>query len=80
MVAGIGGGNRSQAAAIPGTGERGSNSSQHTGTVREGFPTPAFLAEIMLSARQMLIEHAGECLLVRSLVTLFRDAWLNLNI
>ncbi|XP_062158133.1 ubiquitin-like domain-containing protein CIP73 isoform X2 [Alnus glutinosa] len=49
---GRGGGNSAQAAAtLP------------TATVQEGFPTPASLAEVMLSTRQMLIEHAGECIL-----------------
>jgi hypothetical protein len=58
-VAGRGGGNSAQAAAtLP------------TATVQEGFPTPASLAEVMLSTRQMLIEHAGECILVSSRDTL----------
>ena len=33
-----------------------------SGTIREVFPTPASLAEALLSARQMLIKQAGECL------------------
>ncbi|XP_059453095.1 ubiquitin-like domain-containing protein CIP73 isoform X4 [Corylus avellana] len=63
IVAGRSGGNSAQAAATHGNGERGPNSTLPTGTVQEGFPTPASLAEVMLSSRQMLIEHAGECIL-----------------
>lgn len=70
VVAGRGGESSAQAAAATGTSERGSNSTPGTGTVQEGFPTPASLAEVMLSTRQMLIEHVGECLRVRSQVTL----------
>ncbi|GLU09588.1 hypothetical protein SLE2022_264400 [Rubroshorea leprosula] len=33
------------------------------GTVQQGLPTPASLAEVLLSSRQMLIEQATECLL-----------------
>uniref|UniRef100_A0A2N9FXD6 Ubiquitin-like domain-containing protein n=1 Tax=Fagus sylvatica TaxID=28930 RepID=A0A2N9FXD6_FAGSY len=62
IVAGRGGESSAQAAAATGTSERGSNSTPGTGTVQEGFPTPASLAEVMLSTRQMLIEHVGECL------------------
>ncbi|KAG2668514.1 hypothetical protein I3760_15G164500 [Carya illinoinensis] len=63
IVAGRGSRDNAQATATHEIGERGTNSSLRTGTVQEGFPTPASLAEIMLSTRQMLIEHAGECLL-----------------
>lgn len=69
-MAGRGGGNSAQAAATHGNGERGPDSTLPTATVQEGFPTPASLAEVMLSTRQMLIEHAGECILVSSQVTL----------
>jgi hypothetical protein len=69
-VAGRSGGNSAQSAATHGNGERGPNSALPTGTVQEVFPTPASLAEVMLSTRQMLIEHAGECILVSSQVTL----------
>lgn len=70
VVAGRGGESNAQAAAATRTSERGSNSTPRTGTVQEGFPTPASLAEVMLSTRQMLIDHVGECLHVRSQVTL----------
>lgn len=46
------------------TEERDSSSTLQSGTVQEGLPTPAALAEVMLSTRQMLIEQVGESLLV----------------
>ncbi|KAJ0090933.1 hypothetical protein Patl1_14855 [Pistacia atlantica] len=60
---GRGGSNNSQGTATDRTGERDSTSASHSGTVHEGLPTPASLAEVMLSTRQMLVEQAGECLL-----------------
>lgn len=60
---GRGGSNNSQAATTDMTGERDSSSSSHSGTAQEGLPTPATLAEVMLSTRQMLVEQVGECLL-----------------
>lgn len=54
------GGNDSQTAPMSRTGSRDSNSASNSGTVREGLPTPASLAEVLLSTRQMLIEQAGE--------------------
>ncbi|KAL5841942.1 hypothetical protein ACOSQ3_012545 [Xanthoceras sorbifolium] len=56
---GIGVGNNVQA----GTEERDSSSTSQSGTVQEGLPTPASLAEVMRSTRQMLIEQVGESLL-----------------
>ncbi|XVF34504.1 hypothetical protein REPUB_Repub18cG0064300 [Reevesia pubescens] len=55
------GGNDPQTASMS-TGDRDSNSASNLGTVQEGLPTPASLAEVLLSSRQMLIEQAGECL------------------
>ncbi|XP_021899208.1 large proline-rich protein bag6-A-like isoform X2 [Carica papaya] len=57
------GGNNAQVATLHGTEGRNPNSMSHSGTVREGLPTPASLAEVMLSTRQMLIEQIGESLL-----------------
>ncbi|KAH1057403.1 hypothetical protein J1N35_035468 [Gossypium stocksii] len=54
------GGNDSQTAPMSRTGSRDSNSASNSGTVCEGLPTPASLAEVLLSTRQMLIEQAGE--------------------
>ncbi|XP_017633351.1 ubiquitin-like domain-containing protein CIP73 isoform X3 [Gossypium arboreum] len=54
------GGNDSQTTPMSRTGSRDSNSASNSGTGREGLPTPASLAEVLLSTRQMLIEQAGE--------------------
>ncbi|XWS70781.1 hypothetical protein CRYUN_Cryun03dG0078600 [Craigia yunnanensis] len=56
------GGNDPQAASMSRTGDRDSNSASNSGTIREGLPTPASLAEVLLSTRQILIEQTGECL------------------
>ncbi|XP_034895431.1 ubiquitin-like domain-containing protein CIP73 isoform X3 [Populus alba] len=40
-----------------------SNSTSLSGTGQERLPTPASLAEVMLSSRQLLTEQVGECLL-----------------
>ncbi|XVE71560.1 hypothetical protein DITRI_Ditri10aG0161100 [Diplodiscus trichospermus] len=56
------GGNDPQTASMSRTGDRDSNTASNSGTIREGLPTPASLAEVLLSTRQMLIEQAGECL------------------
>ncbi|XP_021275844.1 large proline-rich protein bag6-B isoform X2 [Herrania umbratica] len=56
------GGNDPQAASLSRTGDRDSNSASNSGTVQEGLPTPASLAEVLLATRQLLIEQAGECL------------------
>lgn len=57
-------GSNAQAAASHRTQEREYNPTSHSGIVQEGLPTPASLAEVMLSTRQMLIEQAGEHLFV----------------
>ncbi|XVF47978.1 hypothetical protein PTKIN_Ptkin03bG0153300 [Pterospermum kingtungense] len=49
-----------QTAPMSRTGDRDSNSASNLGTMREGLPTPASLAEVLLSTRQMLVEQAGE--------------------
>ncbi|TQD86169.1 hypothetical protein C1H46_028342 [Malus baccata] len=51
-----------QAAATHRT-EESSNSSSRSGTRQEGLPTPASLAEVMRSTRQLLAEQVGESLL-----------------
>lgn len=60
------GGSNDQAGAVHTTEVRSSGSAPSSGTRSEGFPTPASLAEVMLSTRQMLIEQAAESLLVRT--------------
>ncbi|XP_038889778.1 ubiquitin-like domain-containing protein CIP73 isoform X2 [Benincasa hispida] len=57
------GGNNSQEANIHGDEESSSNSSSRPSTAQESFPTPASLAEVMLSTRQMLTGEVSECLL-----------------
>ncbi|MBA0873918.1 hypothetical protein Goshw_009165, partial [Gossypium schwendimanii] len=44
------------------SGDRDSIPASNSGTIREGLPTPASLAEVLQSTRQMLIDQAGECL------------------
>ncbi|KAE8710386.1 Ubiquitin-like superfamily protein, putative isoform 4 [Hibiscus syriacus] len=44
------------------SGDRDSIPASNSGTIREGLPTPASLAEVLLSTRQMLIDQAGECI------------------
>ncbi|XVE98458.1 hypothetical protein REPUB_Repub03eG0108500 [Reevesia pubescens] len=56
------GGNDPQTGSMSRAGDRNTNSATNSETVREGLPTPASLAEVLLSTRQMLIELAGECL------------------
>ncbi|EOY31278.1 Ubiquitin-like superfamily protein, putative isoform 5 [Theobroma cacao] len=56
------GGEDPQAASLSRTGDRDSNPASNSGTVQEGLPTPASLAEVLLATRQLLIEQAGECL------------------
>lgn len=65
-LAGRVGGNNAQEANIHGDEESSSNSSSRPSTTQESFPTPASLAEVMLSTRQMLTGEVSECLLVRS--------------
>lgn len=45
-----------------------SNSSSGSGIRREGPPSPASLAEVIRTARLLLIEQVGDSLLVRSQV------------
>ncbi|XP_061350728.1 ubiquitin-like domain-containing protein CIP73 isoform X2 [Gastrolobium bilobum] len=56
------GGNNVQAAEAHTNEEMGSVSSRMSSTP-EGLSSPASLAEVLLSTRQMIIEQAGECLL-----------------
>ncbi|XP_022732230.1 uncharacterized protein LOC111286494 isoform X2 [Durio zibethinus] len=56
------GGNDPQTASMSRTGDRDSNPASNSGTIREGLPTPASLAAVLHSTRQMLIEQAGEYL------------------
>lgn len=58
--AGRGGGNNT--AATNSTIEGNTNSASHPGSLQEGLPMPASLAEVMQSTRQMLIEQSAECL------------------
>ncbi|KGN60751.1 ubiquitin-like domain-containing protein CIP73 [Cucumis sativus] len=57
------GGNNAQETNIHGDEESSSNSSSRPSTTQESFPTPASLAEVMLSTRQMLTGEVSECLL-----------------
>ncbi|XP_022999151.1 large proline-rich protein BAG6-like isoform X2 [Cucurbita maxima] len=57
------GGNNGQEANIHGAEESSSNSSTRPSTTHESFPTPASLAEVMFSTRQMLTGEVSECLL-----------------
>ncbi|KAK8619982.1 hypothetical protein V6N13_066473 [Hibiscus sabdariffa] len=54
-------GNDPQTASSSRSGDRDSIPA-NSGTIREGLPTPAALAEVLLSTRQMLINQAGECI------------------
>ncbi|XP_057968312.1 ubiquitin-like domain-containing protein CIP73 isoform X4 [Malania oleifera] len=60
--AGEGRGSNVQAAGMHGNEERESRSASHSRMVQEALPTPASLAEVLLSTRQMLIEQTGDCL------------------
>ena len=67
VLAGRVGRNNSQEANTHGAAEESnSNSSSRPSTAQESFPTPASLAEVMLSTRQMLIEEVSASLFVRS--------------
>ncbi|KAI6679216.1 hypothetical protein NL676_033097 [Syzygium grande] len=59
---GRGSGNNAQMSASNRPDNRDPNSASQPGAIPEGLPTPASLAEIMLSTRQMLIEQVAECL------------------
>lgn len=63
-LAGRGSGNNAQMSASNRPDNRDPNSASQPGAIPEGLPTPASLAEIMLSTRQMLIEQVAECLQV----------------
>lgn len=54
-----------QAGAVDTADVSSSGSAPSSGTRSEGLPTPASLAEVMLSTRETLIEQAAESLLVR---------------
>ncbi|XP_022946659.1 large proline-rich protein bag6-B isoform X3 [Cucurbita moschata] len=62
-IAGRVGGNNGQEANTHGAEESSSNSSTRPSTTHESFPTPASLAEVMFSTRQMLTGEVSECLL-----------------
>ncbi|GAV73904.1 ubiquitin domain-containing protein [Cephalotus follicularis] len=53
-------GNNVQATGMNRTQGSGPDSATHTGMARGGLPTPALLAEVLLSTREMLSEQAGE--------------------
>ncbi|KDO59324.1 hypothetical protein CISIN_1g004252mg [Citrus sinensis] len=59
---GIGRGGGNNTAATNSTIEGNTNSASHPGSLQEGLPMPASLAEVMQSTRQMLIEQSAECL------------------
>ncbi|XP_010244866.1 PREDICTED: large proline-rich protein BAG6-like [Nelumbo nucifera] len=52
----------SQPASTPGNEGRDYDSASRSNEGQAGLPTPASLAEVILSTRQMLIDQAGECL------------------
>ena len=49
------------------TEQRGSRSASQSTARQERLPTPEFLAEVILSSRQLLTAEVAECLLVCSL-------------
>ncbi|XP_065850383.1 ubiquitin-like domain-containing protein CIP73 isoform X2 [Euphorbia lathyris] len=59
---GRGGENVTQADAPQRTEQRDSNSTSGSGTAQENLPTPASLAEVMLSSRQFMNGQVSECL------------------
>lgn len=62
---GIGGsrGSEPQTSSMNRTEDRDSNNASQSRSVQQGLPTPASLADVLLSTRQMLNEQAAECLL-----------------
>lgn len=59
------GGNIAQAAEAQRNVEtRPVSSRSGSGSALEGFSSPTLLAEVLLSTRRMIVEQAGECLLV----------------
>jgi hypothetical protein len=63
-LTGRGGENIAQADAALRMEQIDSNTTSLSGTGQERLPSPASLAEVMLSSRQLLTEQVGECLLV----------------
>ncbi len=63
--------NIAQGEAIQRTEQRDSDSTSRSGTVQEPLPTPASLAEVMLSSRQFINGQVAECLQVGSLVPVY---------
>ncbi|GMH20585.1 hypothetical protein Nepgr_022426 [Nepenthes gracilis] len=55
--------NNPEAAAMRRVEEREFNSASHSASSQEGLPTPASLAQLLLSTRQMLNQQTAECLL-----------------
>ncbi|WCJ30100.1 Ubiquitin-like domain-containing protein CIP73 [Euphorbia peplus] len=62
LVTDRGGENVTQADAPLPTEQRESNSASGSGTVQDNLPTPASLAEVMLSSRQFMHGQVSECL------------------
>ncbi|XP_039033460.1 ubiquitin-like domain-containing protein CIP73 isoform X1 [Hibiscus syriacus] len=56
------GGNDPQTTPVSMSGDRDTIPASNSGTIREGLPTPASLAEVLQSTRQMLVDQAGECI------------------
>ncbi|GMP94442.1 hypothetical protein CsSME_00043904 [Camellia sinensis var. sinensis] len=54
--------NTSQAASTHGSDRQQSDAAAHSAGGRAGLPTPASLAEVMLSTRQILTEQVADCL------------------
>lgn len=54
--------NIAQAEVTQRTEQRDSNSTSRSATIQERLPTPASLAEVMLSSRQFVSEQVAECL------------------
>ena len=63
--------NNAQADAALRTEQIDSNSMSLSGTVQERLPTPASLAEVIRSSRQLLTEQVAECLLVCYLTSFY---------
>jgi len=63
--------NNAQADAARRTEQIDSNSMSQSGTGQERLPTPASLAEVIRSSRQLLTEQVAECLLVCYLTSFY---------
>lgn len=59
-----------QAAGSQDRNEQNVDGTSHS-SVQRGLPTPASLADVMLSARQLFNEQAAECLRVFSILRIF---------